>query len=138
MTLLLVPLTARAQPLPVGFVKVASGATHVIRGGQPQALAVGDPVLEGDTLQTGARARLGITLRDDTRVSLGPDSQLSIASFAFAPAEGRLGLVLRLARGVLDYVSGKLASLAPGSIRIETPATIVGVRGTHLLIGAAQ
>jgi len=135
--LLLIPAGADAQAPLIGFVKVAVGAPTVVRGGSPRRLALGDPIHEGDTLQTDNASRVGVTLRDETRLALGPGSQLTVSSFAFAPAEGRLGLVMRLASGILDYVSGKLSILAPASIRIETPASVVGVRGTHLLIGAA-
>ncbi len=43
-------------------------------------------------------------------------------------------MVLRFVRGVTAYVSGRLAKLAPDSIRLETPSAIVGVRGTTLAI----
>ena len=35
---------------------------------------------------------------------------------------------------LVKYVSGRMAKLAPDSIRLETPAAIVGVRGTSLAI----
>jgi hypothetical protein len=50
------------------------------------------------------------------------------------PAEGRLGLVLKVVRGVAAHVSGKIAKLSPDSVRLETPAAIVGVRGTTVVI----
>ena len=50
----------------------------------------------------------------------------------FAPADGRMGLVLKVVRGVMAYVSGRIAKLSPDSIRLETPAAVVGVRGTTL------
>jgi hypothetical protein len=43
-------------------------------------------------------------------------------------------LVLRFIRGAATYVSGRIAKLAPDSIRLETPAAIIGVRGTTLAI----
>ena len=49
-------------------------------------------------------------------------------------AEGRLGLVLNMVRGVMAYVSGRIAKLSPDSIRLETPAAVVGVRGTTLAL----
>jgi hypothetical protein len=59
-------------------------------------------------------------------------------SFLFTPAEGRLGLVLNFVRGMAVYVSGKIAKLAPDSIRLETPGAIVGVRGTTVAIQVVQ
>jgi hypothetical protein len=54
--------------------------------------------------------------------------------FAYAPVEGKLALVLKIVRGVAAYVAGRIAKLSPDSIRLETPAAIVGVRGTMLAV----
>jgi hypothetical protein len=76
---------------------------------------------------------MGVVLRDDTKLSLGPESEIQISSFAFAPAEGRLALVAKFAHGVLAFVSGRIAKLSPDAVRIETPVAILGVRGTQFL-----
>ena len=89
---------------------------------------------EADGLRTGADGRIGITLKDDTRVSLGPASEVQLERFAYAPSEGQLGFVLKVVRGVAAYVSGRIAKLSPDSVRLETPAAIVGVRGTTLAL----
>jgi hypothetical protein len=39
---------------------------------------------------------------------------------------------LKFVEGVAVYVSGKIAKLAPDAVRLETPAAIVGVRGTTI------
>ncbi|MGE3179891.1 MAG: FecR domain-containing protein [Vicinamibacterales bacterium] len=129
---------AAAAAVPAGFVKVQTGTVTVERGGQTLPLKPGDPIHQDDVLVTGADGRLGVTLRDETRVSLGPGTRVSLTQFAFAPGEGRLGLVLRVVSGLLSYVSGRIAALAPDAVRIETPASIIGVRGTHLLVSAGQ
>jgi hypothetical protein len=71
-------------------------------------------------------------------VSLGPNTEIAVASFAYAPTEGQLGFVMRVVRGAVTYISGRIAKLSPESIKIETPTSILGVRGTHLLIAAGQ
>ena len=80
----------------------------------------GQFVFEADSLRTGSDGRLGVTLKDDTRLSLGPGSEVRVDKFMYAPAEGRLGLVLNVVRGVMAYVSGRIAKLSPDSIRLET------------------
>ena len=87
-------------------------------------------VFETDTLRTGADGTVGITLKDDTRLSLGPASEVRLERYVYAPGEGGFAMVLKFARGVAAYVSGRMAKLAPDSIRLETPSAIVGVRGT--------
>ena len=126
---------ARAQDAAgAGRVKVASGAAFVVREGRAIPAAPGQVVLEADVLRTGADGRLGITLNDDTRVSLGPASEVRVDRFAYASADGGLRLVLKFVRGVSAYVSGRIAKLSPDAVRLETPAAIVGVRGTTLAI----
>jgi hypothetical protein len=96
----------------------------------------GDAVYQKDALRTGADGRLGVTLKDDTRVSLGPNSDIALSEFKFSPAEGELGLVMKLLRGVAAFVTGKIGKLRADAVRIETPATVVGVRGTHFVVQA--
>jgi hypothetical protein len=126
---------ARAQEAHgAGRVKVASGAAFVVREGRAIPATPGQVVLEADVLRTGADGRLGITLNDDTRVSLGPASEVRVDRFSYASADGGLRLVLKFVRGVSAYVSGRIAKLSPDAVRLETPAAIVGVRGTTLAI----
>jgi hypothetical protein len=134
MALLTAPLEAQEQP--AGYVKIVTGAALIIRGGGEMPARPGDAVYQQDGLRTGAGGRLGVTLKDDTRISLGPNSEIGLSEFKFSPAVGQLGLVMKLLRGVAAFVTGRIGELRPDAVRIETPATIVGVRGTHLAIRA--
>jgi hypothetical protein len=118
----------------VGRIKVVSGSAFILRQNVTIPAELGQAVFETDGLRTGADGRVGVTLKDDTRVSLGPNSEARIDRFVYAPADGRLGFVFNIVRGVAAYVSGQIAKLAPDSIRLETPAAIVGVRGTSLAV----
>ena len=126
---------ALAQDKPVaGRIKVSSGAAFIVRDGAQISAQVGQVVFESDGLRTGGDGKIGVTLTDDTRLSLGPNSELTVQRFVYAPAERGFGLVLKFVRGAATYVSGRIAKLAPDSIRLETPASIIGVRGTTLAI----
>lgn len=128
-----------AQPAgAAGIVKQLSGTAVVVRSGQERSLAPGQSLSEGDTVRTGADGRIGITLKDGTRLSLGANTEVRLDSFAFAPADGRLRMALKILRGVTEYISGRVAKLAPGAVRIETPTSVIGVRGTRLLIEVGQ
>jgi len=127
------PVSAQ-QPAPAGHIKIATGAAFIVRQSATLPAKPGDPVYAIDTLKTDADGTLGVTLMDDTRLSLGPSSEVRLERYVFAPAEGGLGMVLNFVRGVAAYVSGRMAKLAPDAIRLETPAAIVGVRGTTVAI----
>jgi len=128
------PGLAAAQSADAGRVKAAVGAATIVRQGQSTPARVGDVVYPSDILRTGADGQLAVMLKDDTRLSLGPGSEVALSTFEFAPAEARLSLVLRIARGAMSYASGQIAKLMPAAIRLETPTSVIGVRGTHALI----
>ena len=121
-------------PVPAGHVKIATGGAFIVRQNTAMPAKPGDAVFAIDTLRTEADGTIGVTMIDDTRISLGPASEVRLERYVFAPAEGGLGMVLNFVRGVAAYVSGRMAKLAPDSIRLETPAAIVGVRGTTVAI----
>lgn len=135
LTLMTSPVYAQ-QRTTAGRVKVASGSVFIVRGGAAEPAQAGQIVYEADTLRTGADGRIGVTLNDDTRVSLGPSSEVRLDRFAYSPAESQLALVLKVVRGLAAYVSGRIAKLAPDAIRLETPSAIVGVRGTTVALRA--
>jgi hypothetical protein len=122
------------EPSAAGRIKVVSGSAFVVRQSATIPAETGQILFETDGLKTGVDGRIGVTLKDDTRVSLGPSSELRLQRFVYEPGRGSFGMVLQFVRGVAAYVSGRMAKLAPQSIRLETPAAIVGVRGTSLAI----
>lgn len=127
------PVYAQA-PAPAGHIKTVSGTALIVRDGGTTPARPGAPVYATDTLRTGADGSVGVTLQDDTRVSLGANSEMKVDRYVYAPGEGGLGMVLKFLRGAAVYVSGRMAKLAPDSIRLETPSGIVGVRGTTVAI----
>lgn len=120
------------EPSAAGRIKVVSGTVYLVRGNSSALVQPGQLVYQADVLRTGSDGRVGLTLKDDTRVSLGPASELRLDRFDYAPAEGQLALALKVVRGVVAYVSGHIAKLSPDAVRIETPSAILGVRGTTL------
>lgn len=125
---------ASAQTAPVGYVRVANGEVFIVKQAERIAAKIGDPVATGDVLETGASGSLGITFRDDSRISLGPNTELSLKAYEFEPAEARLSFVARIARGTLLYISGLIAKLSPDGVAVETPVATLAVRGTRFLV----
>lgn len=118
----------------VGCVKTVQGGAVIHRGTETIPATLGFRLLANDVLQTSGDGRLGIILQDGTGIGLGPNTELKIDNFVYEPSAGKLGLLLRLAHGVMAYFSGKIAQLAPGSVSVETPVAVIGLRGTHLAV----
>jgi hypothetical protein len=119
-----------------GIIKVAKGMVSIERGGQKLAAVAGTPVFAGDRITTGADSSVGITLRDDTRLSAGPKSVLALDGFAFDTTTHAGSINGSLKRGTLSVVSGKIAKQSSNNVQFRTPATIIGVRGTEFVIEA--
>lgn len=123
-----------ADPAPIGSIRSASGEAHIARDGREIEAKPGVALRQEDVLRTGADGALGVTFRDNSTVSLGPDSELALESFVFEPAEKKYGFVSRMARGTALFVSGAIAKLAPESVAVVTPTSTIGVRGTRFLV----
>jgi len=121
-----------------GVVRVAAGQATVAREGKVFPAAVGTKLRVGDVLATGPGGSLGVILRDNSTLALGPESSLVIRRFLFAPGEGKLGLLVRLSKGTMACISGLIAKLAPESVRFETPAASIGIRGTRFALKAGE
>ncbi len=121
----------------IGYVKTVSGSAAVVRGGNEQKLAVGAALYEDDVLKTGKESSLGVTMKDGTTLSAGPETEILLDKYAYAPKAGNLGFVARVSQGTLDFVSGMLGKLAPESVAIETPTGVIGMRGTHFVVRVA-
>ena len=91
LTLLAAPAFAQ-QPAAAGRIKLATGEVFVVRGGTSEPAKVGQEVYESDSLRTGSDGRLGVTLIDDTRVSLGPGSEVHVST-AFCSRRQKVGWV---------------------------------------------
>jgi hypothetical protein len=130
-------LTSGAEVLAqewAGTVKAVSGSTMVERGGTRLPLTLGSKVFPGDTLVTGPDSRVALTLRDDTLISTGANSQLALRGFAFNPTTQEGSLFISVLRGVSAMVSGLLAKANPDAMHVDTPNATIGIRGTEFIV----
>ena len=127
------PQNALADEI-IGSVKTVKGDVLIERSGTTTPAAIGRPLYPSDTIKTTENGAVGLVLRDDILISMGPGSVLGLKEYQFEPAESRYGMVLGLMKGTFVYLSGVIGKLAPDSIRLETPDSTVAVRGTRLLV----
>lgn len=121
----------------VGRVKVVKGGVDIDRAGRSLPASIGMRLQEGDVIVTGRDGSVGVTFNDDSLLSVGPDSVLAIDRFAFDSTThaGRFDTSLR--QGTLSAVSGKIAKQSPDAMKVRTPSTILGVRGTEFVVRVA-
>lgn len=132
-----VMLAFMAAALPaaeIGQIKNTSGQVFLIRNNAQQPAKSGDLIEAADVIVTGANSSVGVTLIDNSRLSAGPNSRVEFKQFRFNPTTQEGESLTQLHRGTLAIVSGQIAKRSPDAMKVQTPTTILGVRGTKFAV----
>ena len=132
---LAIALPAAAE---IGQIKTRKGQVSVERKGQLLPVEVGMLLETADTLKTGADGAVGITMRDNSLLSAGPNSILVLERFDFDDTTHQGRFDSQLQRGTLAVVSGRIAKQSPQAMTVRTPSAQLGVRGTEFVVSAGE
>ena len=122
----------------VGQIKVMAGAVYLERDGKRIPAQVGMAVRQSDSLITGVDGTAGVTFTDNSLLSVGPNSTLAIDRYAFDSTTHAGQFDASLKKGSLAVVSGKIVKQSPGAMRVHTPTSIMGVRGTEFAVKVSE
>lgn len=117
---------------PAGAAGGGSGVvTAVAPGGKVTSnndvMVVGSSIVPGQRLRTDATGVLHVLFMDQSALTLGPDSELSIDEFTFDPATRQGKIRLGLNKGVLRVVGGQISKNS--ATAIKTPHGTVEILG---------
>ncbi len=118
----------------IGKVKVLKGDVSIQRSGQSIPAELNAAVFAQDVIVTGKDGSVGLLFNDDSRVSAGPGSSLSLDQFQFDRKTHEGNFDLSVSQGTLSVISGKLTEKRPGALKVKTPAAILAVRGTEFSV----
>ena len=102
--------------------------TH--QDGSTTELKVGSPIFSEDDIATSKNGAVEVHFADQSKFSLGPDSQMLIDKYVYDPAKITGEQQFSILKGVFVFVSGLVADEAPENVAIKTPAWTLGIRGT--------
>ena len=129
-------LVTSASAAEIGQIKVSNGQVSVERKGETLAGRVGTRLESSDILRTGSDGSVGITMRDNSLLSAGPNSILALERFDYDPTSNQGRFDARLQKGSLAVISGRIAKQSPEAMTVRTPSAILGVRGTEFVLAA--
>ena len=129
-----VAVAATATAADIGQVKVAKGQVAVEREGRSFPATPGTRVQTSDTIRTGADGSAGITMEDDSLLSIGPNSVLLLDRYAFDATTRQGQFDASLQKGSLAVISGRIAKQSPDAMKVRTPTSVLGVRGTEFVV----
>lgn len=127
-------VTASSAYAEIARIKQSSGVAVVQRGNQQLKPAPGLQLLAGDRLVTGKDGRMSLTFIDNTRFAVGPNSRIAVSEFQYDRTRQKGSFVTQVDRGSLAVVSGRIAKSDRDAMKVRTPNTLLGVRGTKFII----
>jgi len=113
---------------PSGEAVAVIKATAVEGAAGKRPLEVKGPVFSGDVVKTDRRGQAQLLFRDDTKLVVGPNSQLTIDRFVFAGRSNAREFTINAVKGAFRFITGSSQKQA---YTIKTPSATIGVRGTH-------
>lgn len=120
---------AAAQP--VGSVTKVQNQAQI----GAKTAVVGTAVQMNDELRTGANARLQITFRDGTLLTLGENARVVIDRYVYNPAESKGVMALKTAQGAVRFATGRINQMQNRDVTVTTPAAALAMRGTEFWTG---
>jgi hypothetical protein len=129
-------LVAVASAADIGQIKILKGQVSIERAGQVLPATVGLRLQGADVVTTGADGAVGITMSDNSLLSAGPNSVLSLDRFEFDSTTNQGQFDATLKKGSLAVISGRIAKQTPDAMKVRTPSSTLGVRGTEFVVSA--
>jgi hypothetical protein len=129
--LMLVALSVQAEP--DAQVQAVQMPSWLQRGESKVPLRVGSELRNGDTLITGANARIYVHTADGSTVKLGENATLKLEGLSQQRAEESLfSAVLNVAKGAFRFTTASLAKLRTREVTVKVAGATIGIRGTDV------
>lgn len=126
------PIVGRIAQL-VGTV-TASG-----RDGKSRTLARGAPLYSEDTIQSAAASHAVLAFRDQSRMTLTPNSTMALENVRFEGADAADGnFSARLIKGTMRAFTGLLGKRKPDAVKFNAATATIGIRGTGMDIALGE
>ena len=124
--------------LSIGEVTSVNGTVKATRiDGNIFELSVGDPVFQGDTIETTGNGSVGLVFIDKTTFSLSEGGKMVLDELVYDPSTGNGNMTVDMLEGAFSFISGEVAKTGPDAMQLKTPVVTMGIRGTTVAGKAA-
>ncbi len=115
----------------IGVIGVAAG--EIINQNNEKLLS-GSKIFYGDTIVVKPKSNAQILFLDETVMTVGEGTELTIDDFIYDPKTNNGNFVTNIKSGVVKTISGKISEKNPENLEIKIPNGSLGVRGTEFLV----
>ena len=115
----------------IGIVAVGIGD---ISNQNNEKLTTGSKIYFGDTIVVKAQSNAQILLLDETALTVGEKSEITIDEFIYDPQSKVGKIVSNIKIGTLKIITGEISKKNPDNLEVNVPTGSVGARGTEFVV----
>lgn len=113
----------------IGNIGALKGAATVTRSNNTLNVKNGMALEVKDKIVTASGSRVQVILKDNTVVTIGPNSAFVFDAYTFG-TKANSEVKMHINHGFFRSVSGKIGKLAPERFKVKTVSATIGIRGT--------
>ena len=99
-----------------------------------EKLSTGSKIYFGDTIIVRAQSNAQILLLDETALTIGEKSELTIDDFVYDPRSKVGKIVSNIKIGTVRVITGEISKNNPDNLEVNVPTGSIGARGTEFVV----
>ena len=99
-----------------------------------EKLSTGSKIYFGDTIIVKAQSNAQILLLDETALTIGEKSELTIDDFVYDPQSKVGKIVSNIKIGTVRVITGEISKNNPDNLEVNVPTGSIGARGTEFVV----
>ncbi|MFL2897953.1 MAG: FecR domain-containing protein [Candidatus Pelagibacter sp.] len=128
---LLLPNLGKAN---TDFIGVIGAAVGEITNQNNEKLSNGSKIFFGDTVVSNNNSNAQILFLDQTILTLGEDTELTIDEFIYDPNSHDGSFVTNVKSGTVKFITGQISKKNPENLEVKFPSGTLGARGTEFIV----
>ena len=116
------------------FVGVIGAAIGNIKNQKNESLSNGSKIFFGDTIISKSKSNAQILFLDQSVLTLGEETELTIDEFVYDPNSQDGSFVSTVKIGTVKFITGQISKKNPDNLEVKVPAGTLGARGTEFVV----
>ena len=116
------------------FIGVIGAAIGEIKNQNNEKLENGSKIFYGDTIISDSQSNAQILFLDQTVLTLGSDTELTIDEFIYDPESHEGSFVSNVKSGTVKFITGQISNKNPDNLEVKMPSGTLGARGTEFVV----
>ena len=134
LTSLLISLFSFSIVIANEFIGVVAVGVGNISNQKNEKLITGSKIYFGDTIIVSEQSNAQILLLDETALTIGEKSELTIDDFVYDPQTKVGKIVSNIKVGTVRVITGEISKQNPENLEVNIPTGSVGARGTEFIV----